>query len=1000
MAIIDEALHDARRGTTRLVLLSGEPGIGKTRVAEEAVSRAATAGFTIAWASCVEGDFAPALWPWTQVLRALGDESSLAADTATTEGAADVARFPVYAQVLEALQRAAAQFGSLLIVIDDLHWADEDSARLLTFSAVHLRDVPIAFLVTFRPRELASEHLATLVRVGVGVELQGLSTREIAQLVTAMTGIDPGTYVAGQLHARCGGNPLFVRELTRLLDARPGTAPDDLPIPGGVRAVLDRRLARVPQPVAELLHALSVLGSSAPLHLLSAMTDASSNELIEALEVARTIGIVETSATEVAFAHALIRDAVYEGMASVRRIALHERAAIILENGDGDDRWAAVATHWLRCGHHPARAAEASRQAAQQARQRLAFMDAAAHLGRAMVSLVAAGADESDVIDVMLDHADMTLRAGRPDAAREIYMDVAVRARRRARSDELARAALGLGAGLGGFEVALRDADQVALLEEALSGSLSDAAVLRALVLARLAVASFFVNPRRHDPFALATEAVAIARACDDDRAIGYALSALCDAMAGPQHSEQRLQYATEIVAIGGRVDPAIELLGRRLRVRALLELGDLRAVDGEIAAFGGLADRLRQPLYSWYAPLWRGMRALTRGHFTEVDRCLAEAAAIGAAAQSENAMLLTDTLGLWRALFAGERAPDFPQWVIDRYGDLTPTVASLAAGLGFIALHQGDLDEATRLYELFARDDFVRVGGDAEELLNLSNLADIAIARNDRDRLIVLYGRLKPFEDRCLVDGIGGAWVGPVHVSLARIAHALGHIADAHAHLAAARAKAVLADAPLIVLTIDGLGERLDAPAPTRPSEPPDRRDARFHCDGATWQLRWEGEQLTLRDVKGLRDLAHLLARPAVEIHVSELVGADTAAYGDSGEVLDRTAREAYRRRLRDLDADLLEAESNNDLGRAERARIERDFLVAELSAAVGLGGRMRRSGDSTERARKAVAGRIKQVIDRIAGEAPALGRHLRNSVKTGVYCSYRPERPVDWQF
>ena len=117
----------------------------------------------------------------------------------------------------------------------------------------------------------------------------------------------------------------------------------------------------------------------------------------------------------------------------------------------------------------------------------------------------------------------------------------------------------------------------------------------------------------------------------------------------------------------------------------------------------------------------------------------------------------------------------------------------------------------------------------------------------------------------------------------------------------------------------------------------------------------------------------------------MSELVGTDTAAYGDPGEVLDRTAREAYRRRLGDLDADLAEAESNNDLGRAERVRIERDFLVAELSAAVGLGGRIRRSGDSTERARKAVAGRIKQAIDRIAGEAPALGRHLRNSVKTG---------------
>ena len=207
------------------MLLSGEPGIGKTRVAEEAATRATADGFAVAWASCVEGDFAPALWPWTQVFRALGDESPLTADTITSEGVADVARFPVYTRVLEALRRAAGQRGALLIVIDDLHWADEDSARLLTFSAVHLRDVPIAFLVTFRPRELAREHLATLVRAGVGIELHGLTTSEITQLVTAMTGAEPTGDTADQLRARCDGNPFFVRELTRLLDARPARPP-------------------------------------------------------------------------------------------------------------------------------------------------------------------------------------------------------------------------------------------------------------------------------------------------------------------------------------------------------------------------------------------------------------------------------------------------------------------------------------------------------------------------------------------------------------------------------------------------------------------------------------------------------------------------------------------------------------------------------------------------------------------------------------------------------
>jgi hypothetical protein len=366
--------------------------------------------------------------------------------------------------------------------------------------------------------------------------------------------------------------------------------------------------------------------------------------------------------------------------------------------------------------------------------------------------------------------------------------------------------------------------------------------------------------------------------------------------------------------------------------------------------------------------------------------------------------MLLTITLDMWRALFAGERTPDFPQWISDRYADLIPTVASLAAGLGLTALHQGNLDEAARFYDLFAHDNFVRVGGDAEELLNLSNFAEIADARNDRDRLVVLYDRLKPFEDRCIVDGIGGAWIGPVHISLSRIAFALGCAEAARAHLAAARAIAVRADAALITLVVDALSEKIGNPVPADARVHADRAAvaqpiARFRRDGDTWQLSWGDERVTLRDAKGLRDIAHLLARPAVEVHVSQLVGSDTAMYGDLGEVLDRTAREAYRRRLGDIDAELAAAEENNDLGRAERVRIERDFLVAELSAAVGLGGRARRPGDSAERARKAVAGRIKQAIDRIGGDAPSLGRHLRNSVTTGTYCSYHPEQPVDWQ-
>jgi hypothetical protein len=147
------------------------------------------------------------------------------------------------------------------------------------------------------------------------------------------------------------------------------------------------------------------------------------------------------------------------------------------------------------------------------------------------------------------------------------------------------------------------------------------------------------------------------------------------------------------------------------------------------------------------------------------------------------------------------------------------------------------------------------------------------------------------------------------------------------------------------------------------------------------------------------MRDISALLARPGVEVHVSDLTGGRVGVDRPTGEVLDRRARDEYRRRLAELDAELAEAEANHDRGRVEKARIERDFFVAELRAAVGLGGRPRVRSDDVERARKAVAGRIKQAVDRIESVDARLGRHLRNSIRTGTTCSYEPEQPVDWR-
>jgi len=178
----------------------------------------------------------------------------------------------------------------------------------------------------------------------------------------------------------------------------------------------------------------------------------------------------------------------------------------------------------------------------------------------------------------------------------------------------------------------------------------------------------------------------------------------------------------------------------------------------------------------------------------------------------------------------------------------------------------------------------------------------------------------------------------------------------------------------------------------------------AAFRRTGEVWQIHWDGASVSVPDSKGMRDLAVLLAAPEREVSVLDLVETSggppaAAAGGDLGERLDKTARIAYRTRLADLEEELAEAETNTDSGRVDTLRREREFLAAELAGALGLGGRSRREGDPVERARKAVAMRLRAAIKRIALASPTLARHLERSVTTGRLCAYRPEHPIRWQ-
>ena len=195
-----------------------------------------------------------------------------------------------------------------------------------------------------------------------------------------------------------------------------------------------------------------------------------------------------------------------------------------------------------------------------------------------------------------------------------------------------------------------------------------------------------------------------------------------------------------------------------------------------------------------------------------------------------------------------------------------------------------------------------------------------------------------------------------------------------------------------LAVLTGDDDGDGRAAMAP------PPAEAARLQREGDVWALTFAGRTVRVRDLKGLGDIAVLLRRAGEDVHCLELMGATDVGGSGTGPALDERARREYQARILDLQRDVDEAHEANDPARAERAELELDALVTELSKAFGLGGRARSGGSSVERARTAVTFRIRAAIKKVAEQHEVLGTHLSHSVRTGTWCAYRPEREVRW--
>ncbi|WP_170201413.1 AfsR/SARP family transcriptional regulator [Actinocorallia herbida] len=790
LAALDGLLRSAAAGTPGFALITGEPGIGKTRLTEELAGRARARGFTVAVGRCAATEGAPAFWPWVTVLERLADTSPpLPADVranlpgvgSATGTDPEGARFRTYEAAAKAL---AAGPGPVLVVLDDLHWADRSSLRLLEYLAQNVRDGRLAVVGTARdhpvPEGALAEACEALARRGaVRCHLPGLSEDDLAELSPA------GTDVRALRH-RTNGNPFFVTELLRYLEA--GSS-GGRALPLGVRDVVLGRVSRLPAPSAELLRTAAVAGREFDAAIVAEAAGLGLDAALDGLEPALAAGLVaEGRPGRFLFVHALVQEALTEVVPVLRRARLHAAVASAIEARGGgavSDRLAAAAHHWFEAipAGHAARAWRAAWRAAEEAKRLRAYDAAVDLLERAVrVADDDPDPDPAERMDLLFALAEARFGAG-DSLGQEAEL---ARIRRLAARAGDRRRWIDAATGYGGRVLQPwkvygdHDAELIADLR-ALAADDALAPVDRARVLACLAVQTYYqpgCSPADRDRWS--AEAVRLARAAKDATLLGRVLFARFYALLDPDSAHQRLEAGAEMARAGLESgDDELRTIGLTCHGGSLLELCRVPEALDALAEAELLVGSARLP----YVRVMLGW--LRIGVLLHHDD-LAAAEALLAATEAEHR-----ATSMWGA---------------------ESSAAGAAYQVGLARLRRGDAPRAPQVVEHEQLDRFnleghahhLVVSGRLEEaraalgpwerqpplprtfvyLFWLVMRCEVWSALGDRTACAALYAEATPYADRMGMSGLS-LLMWPVSRSLAQLAGALGDAEAARRHTA-----------------------------------------------------------------------------------------------------------------------------------------------------------------------------------------------------------------------
>lgn len=814
-------LQSACAGQGGVALITGEPGIGKTRIAEEFTAGLINTGVRTLWGKCYEGEGAPVFWPWVQVIRALirplsSDALRAHLDSGASEIAAIVpairdqlpdvppaavtdeyARFRLFEAVTDLLQRAATE-QPLVIVLDDLHWADVPSLLMLRHLATSLGNVPVLILGTYRDIDVTRGHPLADVLVALSREgsprlmLHGFDEEQLGEFVEQVGRVRPAPALLTELYRQTEGNPFFAAEVVRLL-ARDGRidigGETGTVLPERVREAIRQRLDQLSSDCQRLLGVAAVIGREfriASLALIYRLDAMQLLPLLDEAETARVVNAVPGELGHYRFVHALIRETLYEELTAATRIRLHRDVGAALEAEYGPNQephLAELAFHWVQAA--PAaggsKAVDYATRAAERAMRLLAFEDAARHYGMALRTLLLQHPyDEVRRCDLLLALGDAHERAGDRTLAAAAFEEAAACARAIGDAARLARAALGYGGPTAVTNVV--DVATVHLLEESLELLGDTDQSLRARVLARLADEIYF--SRQHERReALGREAVAIARRVGESAALAAALNALHWSLWNPDTLDERLAVAAELLHVAENVgDTERVLLGHNWRIVDLAELGRFDEVDVEIDRLNRLAAASRQPYYVWIATLRQAARIMMTGRFEEAERLIERAMAIGQRVQPETAATyhIVQTFQLRRE--QGGLTAELEPIYRDYTGRPGATRVYHAA-LAWLFAELDRADDARRLFEEMAADDFVCIERDYSWFGAMHSLAEVSTYLGDAERARRLYAMLRPYQERSILAGRFAVCVGSAHLPLGMLATTSGAWEQAGVH-------------------------------------------------------------------------------------------------------------------------------------------------------------------------------------------------------------------------